>query len=190
VALLLYLAQNTGQGFAVAALLLVGDFAPSLLAPLTGGISDRFDRRRVMIGCELAQAAAVLVIAASLPSLPVLLTLVAARAVAAQIFQPASRSAIPALVPDRQLESANSALGFGSNGMEALGPLVAAALLRLIGIRGVLLVDVATFAVSALLLGFLPGPRWLCSTAGSGSGWWWVTRCLPVGPDASHRSPC
>lgn len=156
VALLLYLAEDTGQAFAVAALLLVGDFAPSLLAPLTGAISDRFDLRRIMIGCELAQAAAVLLIALTLPPLPVLLGLVALRAVAAQVFQPASRVTVPRLVPDRDLESANSALGLGSNGMEALGPLAAAALLPLIGIRGVLLIDVATFLVAAALLAFLP----------------------------------
>lgn len=156
VALLLYLAEDTGQAFAVAALLLVGDFAPSLLGPLTGAISDRFDLRRIMIGCELVQAAAVLLIALTLPPLPVLLGLVALRAVAAQIFQPASRATVPRLVPDRQLESANSALGLGSNGMEALGPLAAAGLLPLIGIRGVLLVDVATFLIAAALLAFLP----------------------------------
>lgn len=156
VALLLYLAEDTGQAFAVAALLLVGDFAPSLLAPLTGAISDRFDLRRIMLGCELAQAAAVLLILLTLPPLPMLLGLVALRALAAQIFQPASRATVPRLVPDRHLESANSALGLGSNGMEALGPLAAAGLLPLIGIRGVLLVDVATFLVAAALLVFLP----------------------------------
>ncbi len=148
VALLLYLADGTGQAFAVAALLLVGDVAPSLLAPLTGGISDRFDRRRVMLACELVQAVAVLAIALGLPTLPLLLGLVAVRAVAAQVFQPASRSAVPALVPDRHLESANAALGFGSHGTEAVGPLAAAVLLPLIGIRGVLLVDTATRTVA------------------------------------------
>ena len=156
VALLLHLAEDTGQAFAVAALLLVGDFAPALLGPMTGVLSDRFDLRRLMIMCELIQAAAVLAIVVALPPLPVLLALVALRALAGQVFQPASRAAVPALVPDRQLEAANSALGFGANGMEALGPLVAAALLPLIDVRGVLLVDVATFLLSALFLALLP----------------------------------
>ncbi len=66
VVLLLYLAESTGEAFAVAALLLVGDLAPSLLGPLTGAVSDRLALRRVMIGCELAQAAAVLVILVTL----------------------------------------------------------------------------------------------------------------------------
>jgi hypothetical protein len=59
-------------------------------------------------------------------------------------------------VRNRDLESANSSLGFGMNGSEALGPLAAAALLPLIDVRGVLLVDVATFVVSAALLASLP----------------------------------
>ena len=93
VALMLYVADTTGEALAVALLLLVGDFAPSLLSPFTGTVSDRWDLKRVMVACELAQGTLVAVIALTLPSLPLLLTLVALRAVAGQIFQPASRAA-------------------------------------------------------------------------------------------------
>lgn len=156
VALLLYVAQDTGQALAVAALLLVGDFAPALLGPLTGTVGDRFDLRRVLVVCDLMQGVVVLVIGLALPPLPVLLALVALRGVAGQVFGPASRAVLPVLVADEDLEKANSAIGFGANGMEALGPLLAAALLPVLGIRGVLLVDAATFAVSAVLLARLP----------------------------------
>jgi MFS family permease len=152
VALMLYVADTTGQAIAVSLLLLVGDFAPSLLSPLTGAIGDRFDLRRVMISCELVQGGLLVVIALTLPPLPLLLALVAARAIAGQVFLPASRAALPALVRDRELGVANSVLGFGTNGAEVAGPLLAAALLPLTGIRGVLLVDAASFLVSALLL--------------------------------------
>lgn len=156
VALLLYTASSTGQALAVALLLLVDDFVPAMMSPLTGVISDRFDRKRVMVICELVQGALVAAIALTLPPLPWLLALVAVRAVVGQVFQSASRAAIPALVQDRDLESANSALGFGMNGSEVLGPLVAAALVPIIDVRGVLLVDAATFAVGAALLALLP----------------------------------
>lgn len=158
VALMLHVAAATGQALAVAALLLVGDVAPALLSPLSGAISDRFDRRRVMIVSELVQAAVLMVIAVSLPALqlPLLLVLVGVRALAGQVFQPASRAAIPALVPGRDLQAANSTLGFGTNGAEAVGPLLAAALLPIAGTRGVLLVDAASFLLSALLLARLP----------------------------------
>ncbi|WP_223758434.1 MFS transporter [Myxococcus sp. RHSTA-1-4] len=152
VALMLHVAGTTGQALAVSLLLLVGDFAPSLLGPITGAISDRFDLKRVMIACELLQGALLLLIALTLPPLPLLLALVAVRAVAGQVFQPASRAAVPALVRERDLETANSTLGFGTNSAEALGPFVAAALLPFVGVRGVLLVDAASFLASAVML--------------------------------------
>jgi MFS family permease len=164
VALMLHVAETTGQAVAVAWLLLAGDFAPALLGPLTGTVADRLDRRRVMVGCELLQGALVVVTALWLPALPLLLVLVGLRAVAGQVFQPASRAAVPAVVPERDLERANAAVGVATNGGEALGPLVAALLLPVLGTRGVLLADAASFLVSAALLGFLP------ALAGAGGG--------------------
>ena len=156
VALLLYTADATGRALSVALLLLVGDFAPALFGPLTGVASDRFDLKGVMVLCELAQGVLVALVALTLPPLPLLLALVALRAVAAQVFQPASRAALPALVRDPDLGAANSSLGFGTNAFEAIGPLLAAALLTFVGVRGVLLADAATFFASAALL--LPRP--------------------------------
>ncbi|MFI9555750.1 MFS transporter [Nonomuraea endophytica] len=152
VALMVYVASSTGEALAVSLLLLAGDFAPALFAPLTGAISDRYGHRRVMITCEFAQGALVLLIALSLPPLPVLLALVGLRAVIGQLFQAASRSVVPSLVPDRDLERANTAIGLGTNGGEALGPLAAWALLSVIDIRAVLLIDAATFLISGLVL--------------------------------------
>jgi MFS family permease len=152
VALILFVADTTGQALAVSLLLLVGDFAPSLFSPLTGAISDRFNLKHVMITCELAQGVLLVLIALTLPPLPLLLALVAIRSTIGQTFQPASRAAIPALVNGRELETANSTIGFGTNGAEAIGPFIAAALFPVIGVRGVLLVDAASFLLSALLL--------------------------------------
>jgi MFS family permease len=122
-------------------------------------VSDRFDLRRVMVAAEVVQGALVLVIALTLPPLPVLLVLVALRAVAGQVFLPASRAAVPALVADRDLPAANALLGFGANAGEVLGPLLAAALVGFIGVPGVLVVDAASFGLSALLLLAVPSLR-------------------------------
>jgi MFS family permease len=108
------------------------------------------------VGCELLQGVLVAVTALWLPSLPGLLALVGLRAVAGQVFQPASRAAVPALVPEPDLDRANAAVGVATNGGETLGPLVAALLLPVLDVRGVLAVDAATFLVSAVLLRFLP----------------------------------
>jgi MFS family permease len=156
IALLLYTASHFGTGLSVALLMIAGDFVPSLLSPVAGAISDRWDRRAVLVSCELIQGALIAVIAVTLPSLPLLLLLVAIQSCVAAVFQPASRSAVPSLVPDADLERANAAIGFGTNGMDSAGPLAGAALLALLSVRELLLVDAGTFVISAMLLATLP----------------------------------
>jgi MFS family permease len=156
VGLLLAVAQSSSAVLAVTLLMLMGDLVPALLAPLTGVIADRVDLKRLMTLLELGQAAATAAIALWLPALPVLLALFLVRAVFGQVFTPATRAAVPALVDDRDLPSANAALGFGENGLTVLGPVLAAILIAFTGIRGLLFIDAATFLVSAFLLLGLP----------------------------------
>ena len=156
VALILFVASHTDDGFAVAGLLLAGDVAPTLFVPWTGALADRVDMRRLMIACEVLQAVAVVAMAFGLRSLPLVFALVFIRSVLASTFMPASRSAVPRVVGDADLEAANATLGFGTFGFEALGAAMAAALVPLIGTRGALLVDAGSFVLSALLLLGLP----------------------------------
>jgi MFS family permease len=159
IALMLYTAERFGTGLAVALLLIAGDFVPGLLSPFVGMVGDRFDKRAVMICCELMQGAVVAVIALALPGLPLLLVLVGVQACIAAIFQPAASSSLPDLVHGDELERANAAIGFGTNGMEGFAPLAGAALLAWLSVRDLLLFDTATFAVSAILLFGLPALR-------------------------------
>jgi MFS family permease len=187
VALLLYVEESTGAALAVALLLLAGDFTPGLFGAFAGAVGDRFDLRRVMVVCDVLQGGLVLAMAVVLPPLPVLLVLVAVRSLVAQVFQASSRSAVPALVKDEDLESANSTLGAGTYGLEAIGPLVAAALFLVTDVRGILLIDAATFLVSALVLSGLPKlPRQtpsghsLIKDARDGLGYIWRTKVIRV----------
>lgn len=188
VALLLYVESSTGAAMAVALLLLAGDFTPGLFGAFAGVVGDRFDLRKVMVWCDVAQGCLVLLMALVLPPLPILLALVAVRSLVAQVFQASSRSAVPALVEDKDLETANAALGAGTNGLEAIGPLVAAALFLVLDVRGILLIDAATFLVSAVLLTRLPslppsgehiGTSFV-SNAKEGLGYIWKTRIVRV----------
>lgn len=153
VALMLSVAESTGQALAVAALLLVGDFVPALPAPLTGVAADRSGPRRVMVGCGAVRAAAPATVALWLPPL---LTLVSVHPAAGQVFLASSRAAVPGLVRGPALASANAAVGFDAHGAEALGPLLAAALFPLVGIRGALAVAALCFLCSAVWLPPLP----------------------------------
>ncbi|HEY5787620.1 MAG TPA: MFS transporter, partial [Microlunatus sp.] len=157
VILLLHLADTTGQALSVALLLLVGDFAPALLGPLTGTVSDRFGPKRVMVVCDITQGAAVVLMVLVTEALLPLLILVGVRAVAGQVFLPASRSAVPMLVADNDLGRANAGLGLGVNLAEIFGPILAAALLSAVDVRAGLWVAAAVFGLSALLVSTLPG---------------------------------
>jgi MFS family permease len=156
VALLLQLAGGQSAVAAVTLLLLCGDLLPALLAPLLGVLADRIELRRLMVTCEVGQAAATTIIALWLPAVPILLGLFAVRAILGQIFQPASRATVPTMVGDEQLPAANAAMGFGEHGIAVLGPLLAALALPVVGISGLLVVDAASFLVSAALLVGLP----------------------------------
>jgi MFS family permease len=156
VALILYVAEHTNEGFAVAGLLLAGDLAPTLLAPWTGALADRIDMRRLMITCEVLQAVAVVAMGVSLRWLGVVFALVVVRSILAATIGPAARSGVSRIIDDDDLEAANAVLGFGTFGFEAVGAALAAVLVPLIGTRGALLVDAGTFVLSALVLVGLP----------------------------------
>jgi MFS family permease len=156
VALILYVARS-GNAAGVGLLLLAAEFAPTVFGPFTGALADRVaSKRRLLVACELSQAVVVAVIALATPPLAVLLPLVTIRNGIGNTFQPAARSAIPDLVEDDELDRANALLGFGTFGLDAVGPIVAAVLLRFVDVREILLFDAATFVAGALLLMRLP----------------------------------
>ena len=156
VALILYVAEDVGTGAAVGLLLLAGDSSPTLLSPFIGALADRLEGRRTLVICELGQAVAVGAIVAFQPPLLPLLALVAAQSLLSQLFQAAARSAVPDVVDDEHLERANALIGGGTHGLEALGPLLAAALLPFLSPRGILAIDVVTFLAAPLFLSGLP----------------------------------
>jgi len=155
IALLVLAYRRGGSGWAVSALLLAMT-APYLLGPLTGAASDHFDPRRLMILCDLGQAALFTVIALAPLPYPAVVALVAMTGVLAALFQPAGRTRLPAIVPAGRLQTANGLLGLGLNAGRAAGPLLGGLLVAAVGPERSLLADAATFAASALLLRALP----------------------------------
>ncbi|MEU7986293.1 amino acid adenylation domain-containing protein [Streptosporangium canum] len=123
---------------------------PSLLAaPLGGAVADRVDRRRVMLVCDgvSAAATAILVILLWLGRLEVwqvgiiagLLSLVTA------FHRPAYLAAVAQLVPKPYLMQANAVANLGTGLGMLIGPLGGAALIALVGLHGVVAVNIVTF---------------------------------------------
>ncbi|MCB9763938.1 MAG: MFS transporter [Alphaproteobacteria bacterium] len=157
-ALVIHVQRTAGTGQAVGLLLLVASL-PNLLAPLTGTLADRVDRRTVLIAAELLQGVVLGVVLLWMPPLPLLLGLLLLKATLVTIADPAGRSAIPALVEDEDLDAANALLGGLRQAGEVLGPLLGGAVVAAFGVRAGLAIDAATFAVSVpLLLRLAPMP--------------------------------
>jgi MFS family permease len=139
-------------GGAAVGFFLLASTVPRLFGPALGALADRFDQRRIIVVCDLSQAVLYTTIALISPSLPVLLALVAAASVAATTFTPAGRSLLPELVGRDRLGEANARLAVGVNIGFAAGPALGGLLLSVAGLRPTLLLDVASFLVSAALV--------------------------------------
>lgn len=153
-ALTLYVYKFSGP--LAVALLMLSLGLPRLLGPFAGAVADRMDGRRLMIYCDLGEAALVAAIALFLPPLPVLFALVACASILSTLFFPAGRSAVPALVGDEDLSPANALLGSAFNLSLTLGPLLGALAFTVAGICGALAFDALTFVASAALIFTLP----------------------------------
>jgi MFS family permease len=164
-ALVLYAAAH---GATAVSLVLLAIALPRFLGPLAGALADRFDQRRLMAVCETGQAVVFATLAAVMPSLPVLTGLVLVSGCLTTAFTPAGRSAVPSLVPERDLGRANAMLSTAFNLRVAVGPTLGGLAVELGGTRVAFGLDALTFVVSALILTRLPALR----PTGDHSGLW------------------
>jgi MFS family permease len=155
-ALVLYAATH---GAAAVSLVLLAIAVPRFLGPLAGALADRLDQRLLMAVCETGQAVLFVVLTVLLPPLPVLVALAAVSGCLATAFTPAGRSAVPVLVPERDLGRANALLGTAFNIQVAVGPTIGGLAVEFGGARVAFAINAVTFAVSALLLTKLPALR-------------------------------
>ena len=131
---------------------------PNVLLLLVGGVlSDRFDRRRLMIVSDVVRALAigtigVLSVAGHL-ELWHLLVLVAFYGAGEALFAPAFQAIVPELVPQEHLVQANSLdMLMRPLAAQLTGPAVGGILVAGLGAGTAFLVDAGTFVVSALCL--------------------------------------
>ncbi|MGW4111214.1 MFS transporter [Actinosynnema sp. NPDC004786] len=120
-----------------------------------GRLADRFDRRLLMIGCNLARVVLLglfaLLIATDLVTFPLVLLISTASAVFLSLSQPAGIAAIKALVPPDQVSTAISQNQIRFFGATLVGPPIGGALFGL-GRAFPYLGAVFGFLVSTLLL--------------------------------------
>ncbi|SBT39365.1 non-ribosomal peptide synthetase/MFS transporter [Micromonospora auratinigra] len=149
-----------------------------LMLPVAGAIIDRVDRRKVMMLTSSVAGTVQLVLAALLWTDSLVLwhiyALVALSSVAGSFQRIAFQSAVPQLVPKRYLGHAMGITQLSTGVATLLMPVFAAGLLAAIELKGILLVDVASYVVAIAtlavvrfpdLLGWRPRERLLVAIA-------------------------
>jgi MFS transporter, DHA3 family, macrolide efflux protein len=143
-------------------LVLLATAAPALLIGLFAGVFvDRYDRKRIMVVCDVLRGAFVLGIPFMVDSFGIGSIYLAVAVVSAvgTFFNPAHSSVLPEIASDDELAAANSMLaisGFGSTAVGfAAGGLIAAAA----DTSWAFYIDSATFFVSAFLISRIAIPQ-------------------------------
>jgi MFS family permease len=130
---------------------------------LAGALVDRVRRRPLLIGSDLARAAALglipLAAAAGWLSMGLLYGVGAVVGVCTVLFSVARESYIPSLIPRKQLVKANSGLALSDSLAETTGPAAAGPLVQLLGAPVAIAVDAASFLASALGVGLIRKPE-------------------------------
>lgn len=144
--------RTSSTGWAAAAYALT--FVPDLLGGALGGVADRFSRRTVMVVTDVGRA--VLIAAMAMPGLP--LPVAAALLFIVQLmagpFHAARQAMLPDLLDPDRLVVGQAIISSTYQAGLVLGLGAGAAVVTGIGVPGALLIDAATFALSALMLRF------------------------------------
>jgi predicted MFS family arabinose efflux permease len=129
-------------------------FAALLGGPLAGILADRFRRRPILIFADVARAALLLTVplaaAGGWLSLPLICAVAAAAGLLTVIFEVAYQSFIPSLVPKEQILEANSRLALSFSIGEMAGPGLTGILVQTMTAPRAIVLDAASFVVSAL----------------------------------------
>jgi MFS family permease len=162
-----YQAYQLTRSSLVVGLLSVTEVVPLVIAALLGGaLADAADRRRLILGAEiagLAVAGALAANAAAWHQVWLLFVLAVAGSFAGGMQRPSLDALVPQLVAPGDLAAAASLSGLLGNGAQVLGPLLGGTLIAAAGLPAAYLVDTAScligLAMYARLRSFPPEPE-------------------------------
>ncbi|MBN1486090.1 MAG: MFS transporter [Anaerolineae bacterium] len=164
-ALNLWAWEQTGQATTLSWNTLFG-FAPTIfLCPIAGALVDRWNRRLVMMLSDLGAGLStiVLLILFTTGHLEIYHLYIAnALTGIFGAFQfPAYSAAVTMIVPKAQYGRANGMMWLTGPAANIFGPILAATLIKPLGIMGIMFIDIVTFitAISSLLLIKIPEPE-------------------------------
>lgn len=163
-ALTLWLYERTGSSLSTAALAICSYTPYVLMSIFAGALTDRFDKRRTMLGCDMFAAVCTAMVFALLRAGRLMVwhlyVLNAISGLMNTVQQPASEVAMTLIIPEAYYQRTSGLCSLSRSLISVLNPLAAAALYSFAGLNGVIAVDIGSFAVAfAALLFFIRIPE-------------------------------
>src|SRR3954465_3427299 len=151
VALFVLAYEREPSPWSITVVLLAYDLPPGVLGPLGGALVDRGSRRWCVIAADLIRVGAFAGIAV-VDSIAATAALAFLAGAATAPYRPPPAAALPSLVEPERLPVVTSVYGSLTDVGRTVGPALAAVLFPLLGGDGIMMLNAATFAISALVL--------------------------------------
>jgi MFS family permease len=154
IALPFFIYDLTGSVLAAGAMFMAQELPRVFLGSVAGVFVDRWDRKRTMVVADLSRALILLplLFAATGGPLWPIYAVIFVESTFSIFFLPAQSSIIPSLVEERHLVGANSLISMSQDILGLVGALLGGALLGVVGLSGLILLDVATYLVSVAII--------------------------------------
>jgi MFS family permease len=159
IAMPLFVLVLTGSGVMMGIVGILETVPDFLFGLPAGALADRSDRRRILIATDLGRAFLTALIPLSvllgLPTMTVILIVVGPINVLRVFFAAALNASVPALAGRDRLSAGSGYLEAVSGFAYVLGPAIAGILIGVVGPGPTLIIDAASFAVSAVFVLFV-----------------------------------
>ncbi|WP_084955582.1 MFS transporter [Thermoactinospora rubra] len=176
VTLVYLVARASGSPLVISLVVLLQLLPSGVLGAFVGPLADRLPKRALLVWADLARVPIVLAMIPFLDSVPMLLALTLLEGLGKAFFETARIAAVPAIVGRHNLASAVALFQSTNQALAMAGPVLAGVLVAAGSVPVVLVVNTATFAVSALLLGSLAVLREQPPAGGAAEPYWTALR--------------
>ena len=157
-ALTLWLYEKTGSSLSTAALTICS-YAPYVIMSIfAGALTDCFDKKKTMLVCDvIAVLCTIAILILFNTNNLVIWHLYALNAISGlmnTVQQPASEVAMTLIIPEKYYQKTSGLRSLSRSLIAILHPLIATALYSIMGLNGVIAVDIATFMIAFVALQF------------------------------------
>ena len=158
----LYLLEFTGSTASFAKILAISTLPYNLFAPIAGRLSDHVNRKKIMVVldfiCALIIGVYAIILFNGRDHEMIVGIVMFMLSIGATLYGPAVTASIPQVVDEEHLTSANGIVNQVGSIVNFAGPILAGLLYGLVGIKLIVVINAASFFISAMIELFLEIP--------------------------------